>query len=305
MKNSAADCLTHGACSDRGPRPQNEDSVLLDADTGLFVVADGVGGEQRGQVASRLVCETVLQSVRRRRPLATAVRDAHIAVALLAQRRGWRRMASTVAAVRFDGQRYDLAWVGDSRVYLWDGELKLLTRDHSYVQNLVDSQKVAFDDAQVHPGSHVITQALGAGQAKLRVGTNAGALSAGARLLICSDGVSGPVDPATLQEALASSWPAAQIAQTLISSAVQAGGQDNASCIVVQGFGEPAAAPLDGPVVYQRFEGDHWVAEAADVDDPQSVTMRLPAIDSVGKRALWWWLAPLAVLGAVWLALMA
>ncbi len=304
MNECATDRLTHGAWSDRGCRRENEDSVLLDPDASLFVVADGVGGEERGQVASRLVCETLRHSVQRHRPLKVAVRDAHAAVCLLAERRGWRRMASTVAAVHFDGHRYDLAWVGDSRVYLWDGQLKLLTRDHSYVQNLVDSSKLAFGDADVHPGSHLITQALGANQPRLRVGTNAGVLTAGECLLICSDGVSGPIDPRALQAALASPQPAEDVAKGLIRSAVRSGGQDNASCIVVRGYGELAESTAALPVVYQRFDGERWVAEAGDADDPQSVTMRLPpGMVPAPKRRFWWLLAGIGLFGAVCVAL--
>ncbi len=307
MNECVSDRPAHGACSDRGCREQNEDSVLLDADVGLFVVADGVGGAERGQVASRLVCETVRQAVGRRRPLKAAVRDAHAALRILAERRGWRGMASTVAAVRFEGQRYELAWVGDSRIYLWDGQLKLLTRDHSYVQNLVDAHKLAFDDADVHPGSHLITQALGSSQPRLRVGTNAGVLSAGQSLLICSDGVSGPVDPRNLQAALAATRPAADVARSLVTAAARAGGQDNASCIVLRGFGPRQVVPPVLPAVYQRFDGERWLAEAGDAGDPQSATMRLPpGMVPDPPQRLWWPLLAAGLLGAAcWIALIA
>ncbi len=266
-----------GSATVQGDRELNEDFMLVDPSLGLYIVADGVGGEQAGQVASRLACETIRTSLQSGFDLQDATRRAHQAVMLLAQRRGWRRMASTVAALRFQQNHYEIAWVGDSRVYLWDGELKLLTKDHSYVQNLVDARKLEFSQGEAHPEGHLITRALGMPENRLRIGCNRGALGDGCRLLICSDGISGQLPPERLLELLADDQEPQALADRLTREALDAGGSDNATCIVLEGSGEAEVHGDVEPMIYQRFDGVAWSDGVANVTNALDDTQRLTA----------------------------
>ena len=98
----------------------------------------------------------------------------------VAQELGRSGMASTVVAMHFDGPTWDLAWVGDSRAYLWDGQLTLLSRDHSLVESLISSGQITIEEARVHPKKNVIDQAIGLqGENNLRIGSNYGELQPG------------------------------------------------------------------------------------------------------------------------------
>src|SRR5690606_18654810 len=98
-------------------------------------------------------------------------------------------MGTTVVAVRIDGNRFEVAWVGDSRVYLWrDGTLAQLSQDHSYVQELIAQGAISIDQARSHPHRNVVTQALGVTDPQqLNVATMSGELAPGTQLLLCSD----------------------------------------------------------------------------------------------------------------------
>ncbi|MEQ8801004.1 MAG: protein phosphatase 2C domain-containing protein, partial [Haliea sp.] len=110
------------ACGDTdvGRREHNEDAFFVDDALGLMVVADGVGGHQAGEVASQVTCEVLARDVQRIGDLEGAIRSANLEVRdAVAAGRGKAGMATTVVAAQFDGSRYELAWVGDSRAYLW------------------------------------------------------------------------------------------------------------------------------------------------------------------------------------------
>ncbi|MDO8863508.1 protein phosphatase 2C domain-containing protein [Haliea sp. E1-2-M8] len=239
MKQQAdARWLTCGA-TDVGRREHNEDAFFVDDALGLMVVADGVGGHQAGEVASLVTCEVLARDVHGIGDLEGAIRSANLEVRdAVAAGRGKAGMATTVVAAQFDGPRYELAWVGDSRAYLWDGQLKLLTRDHSYVEALLEKGQITFAEARHHPRKNVIVQAIGLqDEDKLRVGSNRGQLQADDILVLCSDGLSDVIDCDRLAAILAQDQPLEQRCQQLVQTAVSNGGRDNVTVVLVQWAG--------------------------------------------------------------------
>ena len=148
-------------------RDHNEDSLLLRDDVATWVVADGMGGHEKGEWASNEIVEAVRQA-----PLGA---DFDPAVAILADAvhaanarihqagvEGGKRMGSTVVALHISGSLFACLWAGDSRIYLLrDGALHQLTRDHTQVQDMVDAGLMAAREAKGHPMSHVLSRAVG------------------------------------------------------------------------------------------------------------------------------------------------
>lgn len=258
-----SDLIISAGASHVGQRAHNEDAFLVDDD--LFLVADGVGGHQAGDVASRLTCEVVAREVSGSATLEEAIRAANTAVGDAARDDAARdNMATTVVAARFIGQNFLLAWVGDSRAYLWDGQLRLLTRDHSAVQGLVDDGQLSVEQAQEHPKRNVILQALGM-QANdgLEIGLNRGGLGPGQLLLLCSDGVNDVVSAAELAGMLQN--VATEITdrgatairngvEALVDAAVNAGGRDNITAVMLACGPDAEAADADLPDIVWSFD---------------------------------------------------
>ena len=145
-------------------REHNEDSFI--AATPLFVVADGMGGHEAGEVASEIAINTLLEKAPSSpdgEGLANAVRAANIAIiSAAAQGVGRPGMGTTMTAAQIFDDQLVIAQVGDSRAYLLhEGTLQRVTRDHSLVADLVDQGRITEEEARVHPQRSVITRALG------------------------------------------------------------------------------------------------------------------------------------------------
>ncbi|GAA2557464.1 hypothetical protein GCM10009861_16800 [Neomicrococcus aestuarii] len=245
--------LRVGARSDRGlVRPLNEDSLLLG--DGIFGVCDGMGGHEAGEVASRM-CAHILKEAyddAAHRPtsalVASYLRSADDAIRTAIHARGGTTV-SGLALVTTDAEtaatgadstagEADLQWcvfnVGDSRTYRVtpSGALAQITRDHSQVQELVALGQLTQEQAAVHPRRHVITRALGAGDAAEADLWNLPVV-AGERFLVCSDGLSGEVHEETIAEVLSQHADPQQAADRLILLAIESGGRDNISVVVV------------------------------------------------------------------------
>jgi len=163
-----------------GQRKINEDKFLGDKELGLYIVADGVGGLDKGEVASQLTCDLIHKSIKQGLSLVDAIEVTHqLILSELNSNKQKKGMASTVVAALFDGNSYEIAWVGDSRTYLWDGELKLITRDHSYLELLFVNGHITIDEFKDHPNKNIISQALGIERKAISVATNRGTLEKG------------------------------------------------------------------------------------------------------------------------------
>jgi protein phosphatase len=223
-------------------RDHNEDNYIALPEKGLWVVADGMGGHAAGEVASAIAVECIASRAGEGMPLQEAIEAAHRAILDAGrQGQGTPGMGCTVVALRLNGIEYEVAWVGDSRAYLIGDALYRLTRDHSFVQQLIDSGAISEADARVHPQRSVITQALGASDLKMvRVDTVKGTLTRGQQILLCSDGLTGEVEDVEMAYLLRNASDSQQAVDRLIQAANTNGGSDNVTVVLVN-------APADAP----------------------------------------------------------
>ena len=227
--------LGFAAQSDGGRvRGHNEDAVLCLPELGLWAVADGMGGHECGEVASALALDTLRQSVVAGSGLESSIHAAHQAILAAVQEEGGRRMGSTVVAVRFVDADYEVAWIGDSRAYRisLDG-IERLSRDHSWVQAMIDAGELCLAEARQHPRRNIVTQCLGQGEQELEVGRVQGSLAPGELLLLCSDGLTGELTDEQIQDVCAGAATLDELVDELIGLANRLGGKDNISCIVL------------------------------------------------------------------------
>jgi protein phosphatase len=230
----------HGVTHPGKVRNNNEDSLLVGEgqDETLFVVADGIGGFEAGEVASSITVD-VLKDIAPSGSLEDAIREANRRILTAAQ--GDERlsgMGTTVVALRFGGTESEpaaeISHVGDSRAYLLrDGELKPITEDHSLVAELVRSGDLTRDEASEHPQKNLITRALGA-EMEVEVDTTVLPIRSGDRFILCSDGLSDMIPETRMLDLLTFSPEGPEkAAQTLVSAALEAGGTDNVTVVVV------------------------------------------------------------------------
>ena len=232
-----------GAASETGPvRSLNEDSLL--ARGSVFVVADGMGGHAAGEVASRLAVDEFAELADADAPVQPAAVLGALARAnaaildVAAQDPARRGMGTTVvglALVEDGGREYWLAFnVGDSRLYRYhEARLEQLSVDHTEVQELVAAGLITAERSRAHPRHHVLTRALGTDPAPA-VDTWMFVPVPGERFLLCSDGLVGELTDDQIAAVLAETGDPATAAERLVTTAVEAGGRDNVTVIVVQ-----------------------------------------------------------------------
>jgi len=220
-------------------RKNNEDTLLIDPVLGLYLVADGMGGAQAGEEASRLAVETVAESV------AVALRNDENALVRAFQRANRRvidrahtdpsfdGMGTTLVGVLDDGPYIYVASVGDSRAYLYEsGILSLITDDQTWVNEV--GRVLGLDEStlRVHPMRHVLTMAVGVTD-DLRVQTYHLIPRQGWQILLCSDGLHGVIDHETIKNVLGSEISLDAKCHSLIESARNAGGPDNVTAVLI------------------------------------------------------------------------
>ncbi|MFD3805202.1 Stp1/IreP family PP2C-type Ser/Thr phosphatase [Streptomyces sp. NPDC058611] len=254
-------------------REGNEDSGY--AGPRLLAIADGMGGQAAGEVASSEVISTLVQldddvpGSDIITSLSTAVQRANDQLrAMVEEDPQLEGMGTTLTALLWTGQRLGLVHVGDSRAYLLrDGVLTQITQDHTWVQRLVDEGRITEEEATTHPQRSLLMRALGSGDI-VEPDLSIREVRAGDRYLICSDGLSGVVSHQTLEETLADYHGPRETVQSLIQLALRGGGPDNITCIVADVLdtdsGDTLAAQVsDTPVVvgavaenqHQLFDG--------------------------------------------------
>ena len=237
--------ISWGARSDVGlVRSHNEDSFLIR--TPCFAVCDGMGGHAAGEVASSIAVETIGEKAPATADdtlLGAAIEAANQAVIKGAEEgRGKPGMGCTASAALIDGNRMAIAHVGDSRIYLLHaGTLVRVTRDHSYVEELVDAGQITADEARVHPSRSIITRALGS-DPDMYADHFSIEVSNGDRVILCSDGLSSMVPDSEIESLAVSSATPQQAADNLVSAALTAGGADNITVIVVDVLNDGVAA---------------------------------------------------------------
>lgn len=251
-------------------REVNEDSFL--ASEPVFLVADGMGGHNAGEVASAIVVDEFLRLVGTHTIELDAVADALVAA--------YERIASiddpstrsagtTVAMVTLTEHEGEPQWLvmnlGDSRVYaIRNGEFSQVSVDHSVVQELVDRGEITAEQARIHPYRNMITRALGAGP-DARPDFWLLDAHVGDTFLLCSDGVSGEVADDRIREILTEEAGEISAAQRLVDEALARGGRDNATAVIVTAV-PPAEARIEGDTIFTTVDRASLPAriEAAD-----------------------------------------
>jgi protein phosphatase len=226
-----------GHLSDPGiSREHNEDAYSYDLSRMVWVVADGMGGKSRGEVASRIAALVIKNKAAEKQDLVQAIEVGNAAIQMASKRQLGSKMGTTVVALRINSQlAYELAWVGDSRAYLWrDGVIEALTRDHSFVQELLDSGVIDEAEAEEHPYRNVVTRSLGSDQEKkCKADTVTGKLAPGERLLLCTDGLSKELDDAAIAACLGQGKGAQATVDELVQQALDNGGEDNITALII------------------------------------------------------------------------
>ncbi len=236
-------------------RKSNEDALLVCGELGLFAVADGMGGHQAGEVASRLAIESLEAFVRRsiddvdmtwpfgldprlslkvnrlRSAILLANRRVVDAAASRAELSG---MGATLTAVLVDGGQMAFGHVGDSRLYVRSGgTLRQLTKDDSWIATLATAANLGPEEIARHPMRHVLTNVLGARQ-EVGIQLSECALNDGDLLIACSDGLSGAVNDETLLALVSGDDGLEAKARSLVKAALDSGGRDNITAVLIR-----------------------------------------------------------------------
>lgn len=235
-------------------RTLNEDRVLARPELGLWVVADGMGGHAAGDRASGTLVAALetIGRVASGADLLAQFEDrvirANAELRGVARQQGIGVIGTTVAAVLAHSRHFACVWSGDSRIYLWrEGALRQMSRDHTEVQDLVDRGILAPEEAKSWPRRNVITRAIGVhdeAELEFREGT----LAIGDRFLLCSDGLTNHVEDREVATILAGAEPQ-PACDALIALALERGGSDNVSAVVIACEAAPALAAASEPTI--------------------------------------------------------
>jgi len=217
-------------------RKNNEDSLLV-TDPNIFVAADGMGGAAAGEVASKILVDTVKNFLANvpepldEKVLSKSILKSNAAILREAEENSNLRGMGTTATILhiYKDQAY-FAHVGDSRLYrLKNSALEQMTLDHSYVESLVRKGELTPAQAKVHPMKNILTQAVGAME-EIQVETGNFKVEGGEKFLLCTDGLTNMVDDDEIKKILIESK---NPAEDLINAALEGGGHDNITAIVV------------------------------------------------------------------------
>ncbi len=231
--------LKYAARSDVGcSRSNNEDNFAAAPEHDLWILADGVGGHDAGEIASEIACQVIRDEVAAGRDMKRAIEAAHQAILAAPEKgRGRPGMASTVVTLQVKENGFEIAWVGDSRCYLWSEQrgLEQISRDHSLVQRLLEEQHINEDEAASHPGRNIVLQALGQDNLeKLQVDTIRDQFEPGQILLMCSDGLNDYVQHEDIVASFRELDDLDAIADSLIEKTLANNGADNVTVVLVQ-----------------------------------------------------------------------
>ncbi|HKH72029.1 MAG TPA: protein phosphatase 2C domain-containing protein [Vicinamibacterales bacterium] len=223
-----------------GRRTTNEDAFLVDANRGLFVVADGMGGHNAGEVASSLAVEAIGEFLADGTPASLNVLDEALRLAndhiltVAGEKPDYTGMGTTVVAVYLRDGEAIYAHAGDSRVYLWhNGRLTQLTRDDSWVAAAMNGISDDARELEQHPMRHVLTKVVGL-RPELQPSVAECPFVVGDVMLLCSDGVHGAVSDEKLGQLLASRNPITAVAESVVREALAHGATDNVTAVVIR-----------------------------------------------------------------------
>jgi serine/threonine protein phosphatase PrpC len=222
---------THTGCV----RNHNEDCIAAFPERGLYVVADGMGGQSGGDVASGIAVEKIDHAMMKGKSLREAIIQADRAIAAAAlSGEGRPKMGTTIVLLQVTGSAFHIAWVGDSRAYRINNGIERLSHDHSVVQELIDRGAIEAHEARHHPRRNVITRALGSIKGDVdKVDEVTGTIRKNDIFLLCTDGLYGLVPDSVIEKVVSSHADPQVAADVLVQAALDAGGWDNISVLVV------------------------------------------------------------------------
>ncbi|MGB2756258.1 MAG: Stp1/IreP family PP2C-type Ser/Thr phosphatase [Acidimicrobiia bacterium] len=271
-------------------RSSNEDSYLVDDELGIFAVADGMGGHAAGEVASSIALDAIRSSLQSGSTIDTAVNLANSSVReQAANDPSLQGMGTTLTLLSILGTP-TIGHVGDSRAYrLRDGDLQLLTDDHSLVAELVRAGRLTPEQAATHPRRSIITRALGADES-VTVDLVPIEIREGDRLLLCSDGLPTMVSDEAIQTVLNDPADVPEVAQALIHLANAAGGDDNITVIVA----DVLEVDLDTQLPFELMPVESADDVQEDVAELPAVVDRdaLPPAEEVASETVDEWVPP-------------
>ncbi|WP_444997282.1 Stp1/IreP family PP2C-type Ser/Thr phosphatase [Aliikangiella sp. IMCC44359] len=237
MENTKINNKRYAQATDVGcVRELNEDSLFCNEN--LWLVADGMGGHACGEVASGIATETIAREFMRTGDLVVAIERAHHNILDASKSKASQQgMGTTVVALTGDSEKYFVAWVGDSRAYLWDharSRLAQISEDHSLIVRLVKSGLISAEEAQKHPQRHMITQCLGSVEIEqVNVDSYQDNWQANQQILLCSDGLTDELSDSDIAQILKNNTSKQTKLERLVEAAKKAGGKDNISVVLV------------------------------------------------------------------------
>ncbi len=275
-------------------RKDNQDSTF--AGVRLVAVCDGMGGHAGGDTASTIAIrslahiETIPLTAKRSKAvedvatmLSTSVIAAHDAIVGRAHReKQLAGMGTTVTAVALVAGYWIISHIGDSRAYLLrEGEITQVTKDHSYVQHLIDTGRITEEEAKSHPQRNVVTRVLGDFDIDPRPDISIRKAQAGDRWLLCSDGLSGVVSDNSIRDTLMTHPHLQECAQTLIAMAEKGGSTDNVSAVIADAYDVNDA---DAPISMANASSKMCLVGGAASKEPQPIADTLNMLVAVSPR---------------------
>jgi len=223
-------------------REINEDSLFVDEDTGLFIVADGMGGHQAGEVASEMAVKAISLSIKENlsnnNKILSMIKDSISRANNEIFNKSIKNpqlngMGTTVVIGLLNKRKFYIANVGDSRAYvIRDNPIKQLTEDHSLVANLVKTGQITTEEAKVHPKRNIITKALGTAE-EVKPDITSINIKKGDYILLCTDGLTDMLRDEDIKEIVLSSKETDEKCKALIALANEKGGRDNITVVLI------------------------------------------------------------------------
>jgi len=219
-------------------RANNQDTFFTSDADGVWLVADGMGGCQGGEVASKIAQDMIVLGFKNGLDSKRAILYAHRAILEHGDtHQELKGLGTTLALVKENLLKVQISWVGDSRVYLWrKNTLTQLSKDHSVVQRLLDSGIITQEEAINHPQRNLVTSILGlvGSESDLEIGLVDFEWRNGDKLMLCSDGLTDELLDEQIQEIMASNLNSEQQKNKLLQAALSAGGRDNTTVLIVE-----------------------------------------------------------------------
>lgn len=234
--------LIAAACSvDGSARSVNQDAWGIDSESRVLAIADGIGGGECGGIASRLAVDTLLHELTNRNTsswgreesMSVAFSAAAESIRSSAASRNCSRMGTTAVCAVLNGVRLTLGWTGDSRAYLLrNGRARLLTHDHTFAQKLADVGAISDEAVSAHSYRNTLWNFVGVGDASGIPETKTLDLQRDDRLILATDGVTGPLDEQEIARIVAPTQSPQVAVRNLVSAALEGGSTDDATCLV-------------------------------------------------------------------------